>query len=80
MGVPLIPIIRGYGLIACIRLVGVPLSRVESRYFNDDGAMERTVINVGSMMTHVQLGALSSSPELYPVYYDNKTGYLCMKY
>lgn len=54
--------------------------RVESRYFNDDGAMERTVINVGSMMTHVQLGALSSSPELYPVYYDNKTGYLCMKY
>ena len=31
--------------------------RVESRYFNDDGAMERTVINVGSMMTHVQLGA-----------------------
>lgn len=27
--------------------------RVESRYFNDDGAMERTVINVGSMMTHV---------------------------
>jgi len=33
--------------------------RVESRYFNDDGAMERTVINVGSMMTHVQLGALS---------------------
>ena len=54
--------------------------RVESRYFNDDGAMERTVINVGSMMTHAQLGALSSSPELYPVYYDNKTGYLCMKY
>ena len=54
--------------------------RVESRYFNDDGAMERTVINVGSMMTHVQLGALSSSPELYPVYYDNKTGYLCIKY
>ena len=54
--------------------------RVESRYFNDNGAMERTVINVGSMMTHVQLGALSSSPELYPVYYDNKTGYLCMKY
>lgn len=54
--------------------------RVESRYFNDDGAMERTVIKVGSMMTHVQLGALSSSPELYPVYYDNKTGYLCMKY
>ena len=54
--------------------------RVESRYFNDDGAMERTVINVGSMMTHVQLGALSSSPELYPVYYDNKTGYLSMKY
>ena len=54
--------------------------RVESRYFNDDGAMERTVINVGSMMTHVQLGALSSSPKLYPVYYDNKTGYLCMKY
>lgn len=54
--------------------------RVESRYFKDDGAMERTVINVGSMMTHVQLGALSSSPELYPVYYDNKTGYLCMKY
>lgn len=54
--------------------------RVESRYFNDDGAMERTVINVGSMMTHVQLRALSSSPELYPVYYDNKTGYLCMKY
>lgn len=54
--------------------------RVESRYFDDDGAMERTVINVGSMMTHVQLGALSSSPELYPVYYDNKTGYLCMKY
>ena len=54
--------------------------RVESRYFNDDGAMERTVINVGSMMTHVQLGALSSSPELYPVYYDNRTGYLCMKY
>lgn len=54
--------------------------RVESRYFNDDGAMERTVINVGSMMTLVQLGALSSSPELYPVYYDNKTGYLCMKY
>lgn len=54
--------------------------RVESRYFNDDGAMERTVINVGSIMTHVQLGALSSSPELYPVYYDNKTGYLCMKY
>ena len=54
--------------------------RVESRYFNDDGAMERTVINVGSMMTHVQFGALSSSPELYPVYYDNKTGYLCMKY
>lgn len=54
--------------------------RVESRYFNDDGAMERTVINVGSMMTHVQLGALSFSPELYPVYYDNKTGYLCMKY
>ena len=54
--------------------------RVESRYFNDAGAMERTVINVGSMMTHVQLGALSSSPELYPVYYDNKTGYLCMKY
>lgn len=54
--------------------------RVESRYFNDDGAMERTVINVGSMMTYVQLGALSSSPELYPVYYDNKTGYLCMKY
>ena len=54
--------------------------RVESRYFNDDGAMERTVINVGSMMTHVQLGALSSSPELYHVYYDNKTGYLCMKY
>ena len=51
--------------------------RVESRYFNDDGAMERTVINVGSMMTHAQLGALSSSPELYPVYYDNKTGYLC---
>ena len=48
--------------------------RVESRYFNDDGAMERTVINVGSMMTHAQLGALSSSPELYPVYYDNKTG------
>lgn len=54
--------------------------RVESRYFNDDGAMERTVINVCSMMTHAQLGALSSSPELYPVYYDNKTGYLCMKY
>lgn len=54
--------------------------RVESRYFNDDGAMERTVINVGSMMTYAQLGALSSSPELYPVYYDNKTGYLCMKY
>ena len=54
--------------------------RVESRYFDDDGAMERTVINVGSMMTHAQLGALSSSPELYPVYYDNKTGYLCMKY
>lgn len=54
--------------------------RVESRYFNDDGAMERTVINVGSMMTHAQLGALSSSPELYPVYYDNKTGYLCIKY
>lgn len=54
--------------------------RVESRYFNDDGAMERTVINVGSIMTHAQLGALSSSPELYPVYYDNKTGYLCMKY
>ena len=54
--------------------------RVESRYFNDDGAMERTVINVGSMMTHAQLGSLSSSPELYPVYYDNKTGYLCMKY
>lgn len=54
--------------------------RVESRYFNDDGAMERTVINVGSMMTRAQLGALSSSPELYPVYYDNKTGYLCMKY
>lgn len=54
--------------------------RVESRYFNDGGAMERTVINVGSMMTHAQLGALSSSPELYPVYYDNKTGYLCMKY
>lgn len=54
--------------------------RVESRYFNDDSAMERTVINVGSMMTHVQLGALSSSPKLYPVYYDNKTGYLCMKY
>ena len=52
--------------------------RVESRYFNDDGAMERTVINVGSMMTHVQLGALSSSPELYPVYYDNKTG--CLLY
>lgn len=54
--------------------------RVESRYFNDNGAMERTVINVGSMMTHAQLRALSSSPELYPVYYDNKTGYLCMKY
>ncbi|WP_455636454.1 hypothetical protein [Parabacteroides sp.] len=53
---------------------------LESRYFNDQDAMERTVINVGSMMTHVQLEALSPSPELYPVYVDNKSGYLCLKY
>jgi|GEM_PF-5348596 hypothetical protein len=32
------------------------------------------------MMTHVQLEALSPSPELYPVYVDNKSGYLCLKY
>ena len=53
---------------------------VQSRYFNDQNEMERTVINVGSMMTHVQLEALSPSPELYPVYVDNKSGYLCLKY
>ena len=54
--------------------------KVESRYFNDLDAMERTVIKIGSMMTHVQLESLSSSPELYPVYIDNKSGYLCLKY
>lgn len=54
---------------------------VESRYFNDVNGMERTVINVGSLMTHVHLEALmKGSHEYMPVYYDNKTGYLCAKF
>ncbi len=53
---------------------------VESRYLGDANEMERTVINVGPFMSHEQLTKLSSSPELLPVYYDTKSGYLCFKY
>lgn len=55
--------------------------RVESRFFNDANEMERTVINVGSMMTRVQLERIEGGNHEYmPVYYDNKTGYLVAYY
>lgn len=54
--------------------------RVESRYFNDPKGMERTAINVGVLMSHVHVQALSSNAEFYPVYYDNSSGFLCCKY
>lgn len=53
---------------------------VQSRYFNDAGGMERTVIEVGNLMTSKQLEALKSGSHQYvPVYYDATTGYLCAK-
>lgn len=53
---------------------------VESRYFNDANGMERTVINVGNLMTSRQLESFQSGSHSYlPVYYDATTGYLCAR-
>lgn len=54
--------------------------KVESRYFNDADYMERTVIEVGNLMTSTQLESLQNSTHQYiPVYYDAVTHYLCAK-
>jgi len=53
--------------------------RVESRYLGDSDYMERTVVNVGAMMTKPQLqnnySALGGTGTIngYPVYWDEKT-------
>lgn len=53
---------------------------VQSRYFGDDNGMERTVIEVGQMMTSRQLELMKSGSHQYlSVYYDAATGYLCAK-
>lgn len=55
---------------------------IESRYLGDTNKMERTVIGISALMNHQQLYNMvgQSNTELYPVYYDNKSGMLVMKY
>ncbi len=48
---------------------------VESRAFGS----ERTAIDVGQLMNNNQLTSLMGDPDLYPVYWDNNSGYLCAK-
>lgn len=68
--------------ITCIHSDGAWGSKFEvgSLYFTDTNKMERTAINVGKLMTHVQLQAISKNANLLPVYYDDSSGYLCFKY
>lgn len=55
---------------------------VESRYLGDADSMKRTVIGASHLMTHQQLYNMigQSNTELYPLYYDNRSGFIVMKY
>ena len=55
--------------------------KVESRYLGNADAQERTCINVGALMDFNQIKKISGQePELYPLYWDNKSQYVCYKY
>ncbi|SEF85908.1 NHL repeat-containing protein [Parabacteroides chinchillae] len=55
--------------------------KVESRYLGNADAQERTCINVGALMDFNQIKKISGQePELYPMYWDNKSQYVCYKY
>lgn len=55
--------------------------KVESRYLDNANAQERTCINVGALMDFNQIKKISGQePELYPLYWDNKSQYVCYKY
>ncbi|WP_099463424.1 hypothetical protein [Parabacteroides provencensis] len=55
--------------------------KVESRYLDNADAQERTCINAGALMDFNQIKKISGQePELYPMYWDNKSQYLCYKY
>lgn len=55
---------------------------IESRYLGDANSMQRTLIAAAHLMTHQQLYNLvgQSNTELYPVYYDARSGNFVMKY
>lgn len=50
--------------------------RVESRFFNDVNAMERTVINVGALARKPHMEALEKGGTWRPVLVNDITGYL----
>lgn len=55
--------------------------KIESRYLGNADARERTCINVGALMDFNQIKKISGQePELYPLYWDNKSQYVCYKY